>query len=136
MGPENIFEYYPAEPFDAAVLCCVLEPYPVEMWRIMFAHVYDFLNSGGLLVFVVSATTSRPVACDGIVPVPSATGSLDLSFPAACESMPVFDEVEDELTLVGFDVDVPELLKTSREQPADNVATLTEASERQTFTVM
>eukprot|EP00927_Polykrikos_kofoidii_P049261 TRINITY_DN43346_c0_g1_i1.p1 TRINITY_DN43346_c0_g1~~TRINITY_DN43346_c0_g1_i1.p1 ORF type:complete len:376 (+),score=60.19 TRINITY_DN43346_c0_g1_i1:183-1310(+) len=156
---ESIFEFFPSDPFDAAVICNVLEPYPAALWRLVFRHTFDFLSPGGQLIVVIATQTlaagSRPstaqtvrpsqaveedgsvekaeeVAVDGepsirekaetvqpqVKRASSSTCGFDLLLPPAAlttttRSGLAADEVEDELTLIGFDVSSPELVVTN-----------------------
>eukprot|EP00929_Paragymnodinium_shiwhaense_P107103 TRINITY_DN73145_c0_g1_i1.p1 TRINITY_DN73145_c0_g1~~TRINITY_DN73145_c0_g1_i1.p1 ORF type:complete len:307 (-),score=98.38 TRINITY_DN73145_c0_g1_i1:111-1031(-) len=154
--PDNILEFYPSEPFDAAVLCNVLEPYGTEMWGVMFQHAFEFLNPGGVLVVVVQLLKSaagRPgtarksegsggyngeaKADDAPAPIAAATEATDLVFPSHAQAGGVQpDLVEEELALAGFDVDPPELLTTSTSDPMNSLPGEAPKTERRSFAVL
>jgi len=125
---DNILEHFPSEFFDAALLCNVLEPYAADMWAIMFKHVFEFLVPGGQIVVVVSVDTpsvdEAPASC------------VDLVFPTANSAGLRVDELEDELSIAGFDVSSPELLSTKTVNSAAAVPGDDPPVERRSYTVV
>ncbi|CAE7608986.1 DNMT3A [Symbiodinium pilosum] len=71
---ENLLEFYPNDSPDAVVLANVLEPYPAEVRRLLFAHVHHFLRPGGqIIVAVTIGETGLGTASESV---------LDLIFPS------------------------------------------------------
>lgn len=162
--PDTIFEYFPLERFDAAVLCNVLEPYSADMCRLMFRHVFEFLNPRGLIIVVFSAQPRRPatavpaasakdtVEFEDLEQSPSTSSTskplvkatsvaspcaIDLIFPSANSAGLDAEDLESELELVGFEVEAPELIRTKTVHQAD-LALLGEGprEERHSFIVV
>jgi len=59
-------EFFPSEPYDVAVLCCVLEHYPPEIRLMVLRHCRQWLRPGGEAIIVVAVGDgSFDIACEG-----------------------------------------------------------------------
>lgn len=123
---ENILEYWPTESPHVVVLCNVLESYSLEVRRMLYSHVREFLAPGGRIIVVVAA---------GKTGLGSASESvLDLVFPTAAPVQA--DSIEEELALAGFDVALPELLRPKPAKQAEAVPGEATKTERRSYAVL
>lgn len=113
--PDNILEHFPGEPFDAVVLCNVLEPYPAQVRGVLFKHCREFLKVGGRVIVVVSLSAA------------SATSGLDMLFPPCSSGLASPEELEGEMESAGLELLSSEMVEA---KTVDHTAVLPGDSPR------
>eukprot|EP00415_Alexandrium_ostenfeldii_P004027 UN4027 len=125
--PDSFLEHFPSEPMDSVVLCNVLEPYPPEVRRLLFAHATDFLGPKGRIIVVIATKSGlgRSAEC-----------GLDLVFPTPCEGGTSPEVIEEDMTMSGLDVSKIELVESRTLDHARSMPGEQPRTERRTYAVV